>query len=442
MGRAPGDVSAMTRTHFAGWRLVLIGAGMAFAVGAHAQKTPGGSTAPPPSLDAIVRSLPATPVPSLDEPRAQWLVAQPLACLDELQPRPANRPYFWEATFRPVDGYDKIRAFYGCGDWRTAVSATWTLAAVLKHQPELSVGRLIREKLADHLGKTNIDGEVAFFKDAGAFERPYGYVWFLTLGAEIQTWNDPEAAQWATNAAPLSKYFSDQLVAYLKDLDRAVRTGGQTNTALVLMLALDASETLHDYALRAAVIDYATKSYGKDTDCALDAAVSPGDLVSPCLSEAALMTRVLPPATFVPWLDAFLPPITSPKFTPLLTATTAPLGRTGGGGANRGAGAPAGAAGPPAPTPNPSAEGAPGRGRGGGAAAARTTPIVLALTRAEAFHRLALALPDADPRAAAFRRLAALHGDAGVRAVVDPAVVEAPWLGAFALRVMLLAPAR
>ena len=100
-----------------------------------------------------------------------------------------------------------MRAFYGCGDWHSAVNATWTLTVVLKRMPEISVGRLIREKLTDHLGKTNLDGEVAFFKDAGTFERPYGYAWLLTLGAELQTWDDTQAAQWAASARAAVEVF-------------------------------------------------------------------------------------------------------------------------------------------------------------------------------------------------------------------------------------------
>jgi hypothetical protein len=376
-------------------------------------------------------------VPALDDLRAQWLVAQPFACLDELQPRPTNRPYFWEATFRPVDGYDKVRAFYGCGDWHSAVNATWTLASVLKRKPDISVNRLIREKLADHLGKSNLDGEVAYFKDAGAFERPYGYVWLLTLGAELQTWNDQQAAQWATNVAPLSKNLSEQLVAYLKDLDRPVRTGGQTNTALVLSLALDASDTLNDFALRGSVVEYATKWYAKDIDCALDAEVTTGDLVTPCLSEAALMSRVLDRATFTMWLDHFLPAVTSAKFTQLLSASMTPPGRQGGGGANRGGAPPAGGA--PAAA---AGDAAPGRGRGAGQGSGRATPIALALTRAEAFTRLARALPETDDRVRAYLALAAVHADAGIRALIDPAAIEAPWLGGYALRVLTPAQAK
>jgi hypothetical protein len=259
-------------------------------------------------MDALLAHCPRPKRPARRAARALAGRAA-VACLDELQPRPGNRPYFWEATFRPVDNYDKVRAFYGCGDWHSAVNATWTLTVVLKRMPEISVGRLIREKLTDHLGKTNLDGEVAFFKDAGTFERPYGYAWLLTLGAELQTWDNTQAAQWAANLA-LSKYFSEQS-SRTEGPRSSGPAGGQTNTALVLTLALDASSAARLRAqdrrprLREEVIH-------EDVDCATDTATA-GDLVSPCLSEAALMSRVLDRATFVPWLDKFLPAPNSPK---------------------------------------------------------------------------------------------------------------------------------
>jgi hypothetical protein len=66
----------------------------------------------------------------------------------------------------------------------------------------------------------------------------------------------------------------------------------------------------------------------------------------------------------------------------------------------------------------------------------------LALTRAEAFTRLARALPETDDRVRAYLALAAVHADAGIRALIDPAAIEAPWLGGYALRVLTPAQAK
>jgi len=81
------------------------------------------------------------------------------------------------------------------------------------------------------------------------------------------------------------------------------------------------------------------------------------------------------------------------------------------------------------------AGGGPGRGgRGGGAG--RAAPIALAFSRSDAFARLAGALPENDPRVPVFRRLAVIHADIGARALADPAALDAPWLGAYGIRVL------
>jgi len=124
-------------------------------------------------LATLMASLPAAKVAPLDSPSALVFSALPLACVDDLQPKPgATRPYFWQPTYRTVDDYSKTRAFYGCSDWSTSVSATWTLVSLLKRYPELPSGQLIREKLTEHLGRQNLEGELGYFRTAGNAQRP------------------------------------------------------------------------------------------------------------------------------------------------------------------------------------------------------------------------------------------------------------------------------
>ena len=66
-----------------------------------------------------------------------------------------------------VDGHAKTRAFYGCNDWSTAVNATWTMVTLLRRYPDLAVSGLVREKLTDHLGRSNLEGELAYFTTVG-----------------------------------------------------------------------------------------------------------------------------------------------------------------------------------------------------------------------------------------------------------------------------------
>ncbi len=383
-------------------------------------------TTKPPAADAaadfkdlltFLNSLPSASVKPLDSPTALQLGALPLTCVDDLQAKPAARPYFWQPTYKTVDAYDKNRAFYGCSDWPTAVSATWTLVTLLKRYPELPSGNLIREKLTDHLGRQNLDGELGYFKTAGNFQRPYGYAWFLKLYAELASWKDADGARYAESATPLARYFADSLVGYLIDLERPNRTAGQPNSALTLGLLLDYVDATRDMTIKRAVSETARRLYLADTDCATETeAVSP-EMVSPCLAEAAVMSRVMDQAAFVKWLDAFLPAAHSTKFKPLRTISfdVVSTGRRG----NRGQRE----SGPPVPS---AAANAP-------ANSARATWIGLAFTRAEAYARLASALPAADSRVAVFRRLSTIHAEMGQQELVSPAAFDAPWVGALAL---------
>jgi DUF2891 family protein len=414
-------------------------------------------------LPSLLKSLPSPAAPSLTPSAALLYSAVPLGCLDELQPRPTARTYFWEATYKTVDNYDKTRAFYGCGDWHTAVGATYTVVRLLKLFPDIAVNGLVREKLNDHLGRQNFEGELAYFKEAGAFERPYGYAWLLRLQAELGTWKDPEAARWSDNVAPLAKYFADSLIAYLIDLDRANKTATQANTAFALGLLLDYVDITHDTAIQRASDATARRFFLADKDCATDTEAKTAEMISPCLSEAAVMARVLDQPAFVAWLDTFLPAAYSAKFKPLTAISfdvPAAGGRRGGRG-QRGTAPPSEGAAAQAPPP-PQTTGAGGErgrgevpqtiegqqaaaggggaggGRGGPPANPRATMIGLAWTRADAFNRIASALPPDDGRVPVYRRLGAIHAARGAEGMSDPVALDAAWLGTYA--VAYLAP--
>lgn len=369
-------------------------------------------------LNALLTSLPQASVKPLDSPSALQLSALPLTCVDDLQPKPAARPYFWQPTYKTVEAYDKTRAFYGCSDWQTAVSATWTLVTLLKRYPELASGNLIREKLTDHLGRPNLEGELAYFKTAGNFQRPYGYAWFLKLYAELATWKDADGTRFAENATPLARYFAESLVGYLIDLERPNRAPGQANSAFTLGLLLDYVDATRDMTIRRAVSETARRLYLTDTNCATETEAATPEMISPCLAEAAVMSRVLDQAAFVKWFDAFLPAAQSTKFNPLRTISfdaVAPTRR----GASRGqrdTGAPATGTPVNPATSNP-----------------RATWIGLAFTRADAYSRLVTALPATDARIAVFRRLAEIHAEKGQQELVNPAAFDAPWVGALAV---------
>src|SRR5262245_18985301 len=266
-------------------------------------------------LGALLAALPPAIVKPLDAQSALLFSALPLTCVDDLQGKPTQRPpYFWQPTYKTVEAYDKNRAFYGCNDWQSAVSATWTLVVLLKRYPELSSGNLVRERLTDHLGRQNLEGELAYFKAAGNFQRPYGYAWFLKLYAELATWKDADGARYAENVTPLARYFADSLVGYLVDLERPNRTASQANSALSLSLLLDYVDITRDMTIKRAATEAARRLYSADKNCVIDTEAESPEMVSPCLTEAAVMSRILDQPAFATWLDQFLPAANSTKF--------------------------------------------------------------------------------------------------------------------------------
>lgn len=449
-------------------------------------------------LDELLEKLPRVTAPAFDESQAVALGAIQISCLDRLQPRVPPRPdtrgaassddstagrdstsqpdstgaasdtaaaapannrgegYFWVTSYSLVPNNNQTRAFWGCSDWHSAVSSTWATAYLLRNFPGSSLQDLSREKLADHLGASNLKGELAFFHAAaesinpipfsaqrGLFERPYGFAWLLKLHSELYNWPDSAARKWAVNVTPLANWMADSLGAYITTLPVPERGGSQTNTALSLMLALDYASTSGDAPLREQIVATSRRFYLADKACKTEseaaagragrsgdrgraggqgrerdstkrgapadtgfndlsapgAAAPPrrrsggGDVVSPCLTEAALMSRVLAPAELVAWLDAFLPPLQSGRFSPLTE--------------------PAGGSGPVAP-------------------AERARLSGLSFQRAQAMERIAHALPATDQRVAVFHRLSAIHAKRGFD-LMHGDVRGISWLPAYAL---------
>jgi hypothetical protein len=446
-----------------------------------AQQTPPRADTIPPrpdykDLQELLANLPNIAAPEFGEQRALWLGSLPLACIDRLHARPgraggagraaappaadttrgrggaapdsagrrAGPPggratvsaaeYFWVATYRLIPEHNRRRAFWGCTDWRSSVSSTWVIARLLREFPASGLHELSLEKLNDHLGKTNLEGELAFFRTAaGTFERPHGYAWLLKLQSELRSWPDSTAKRWANNVAPLAAWMADSLIAHMNALRQPVRTGSQTNTAFILMLASDYAEVSGHLRLRTAITTAARRFYLADKQCntlaeagAAGAArgrgagrgATPGaaaadsagrgagagrgpvppqltagaaDILSPCLAEAALMARVLTPAAFVTWLDAFLPPLQSGRFAPLTEA------------------------------PGANATGA-----------ERVRLSALAFQRAYALERIARVLPATDARVIVLRRLSAIHAERGFQLMRDD-TMGTHWLPAYAL---------
>jgi hypothetical protein len=221
--------------------------------------------------------------------------------------------------------------FYGSYDWHSSVHGHWLLVRALRLLPSLLVRTPAIASLLDRqFTADKVAGEIAYLhqRSRGPFERTYGWAWLLKLGAELQLGcrvppSDPLGAamrRWKDALQPLVDAFATRYVAYLPKATYPVRVGTHANSAFGLALALDYASINHA-DLHAMIVAKAKAWYGRDVNCP---AWEPDgtDFLSPALMEAECMRRVLPPADFLAWFDAFLPGLAEGRPATLFTPAT------------------------------------------------------------------------------------------------------------------------
>jgi Protein of unknown function (DUF2891) len=354
------------------------------------------------SAAQVLTGIANPPERALDAALASKLVKLSLDCVDREYP---NKPSDVQASDEEVLPPRKLHpVFFGCFDWHSAVHGHWAMTRVLRTFPKAPEAKTIRAALNKHLTRAGLQAELRYFKQEHhkLFERPYGWGWYLRLVTEVRALpaSDPDAKRWAAALEPLEQLLTARTVDYLKRLSVPVRAGTHNNTAFALNHIHDYAVARRDVNLLAAIIAAAQRFYGEDSDCPLAYEPSGEDFISGCLAEADLMRRVLGKAgegreksDFNAWLDRFLPPLTSPKLTPLLT--------------------------PPRVLD-------------------RKDPkighlIGLSMQRAWTMKGIASALQPGDPRAEAFRRLAGVHRDDALKLMFGSGYGGAHWLASFAV---------
>jgi len=200
-------------------------------------------------------------------------------------------------------------AFYGCFDWHSSVHGHWMLVKLLRDHPGMARAADIRAVLDENLSPERIAVEVAYLDQANrrSFERTYGWAWLLKLAGELRAWDDASARRWAAALQPLAEALTTRFMAFLPKQTYPIRTGVHPNTAFSLELALDYAQATGDVHFEALIRERALAWFGLDRNGPL--AWEPGgeDFLSPCLEEAALMSRVLPLPAYRRWLQGFLP---------------------------------------------------------------------------------------------------------------------------------------
>jgi hypothetical protein len=330
---------------------------------------------------------------SVDPLLAERFARLALACVHQEYPNKISHTLSSDADARVPR--ELTPAFYGCYDWHSSVHGHWLLARVARLLPEAPFSGDARAALARSLAPEKLAAEVSYLQGKGrvSFERPYGLAWLLQLVAELREWNAPQAREWSESLWPLERAAMARLRAWLPKLTRPVRVGEHSQTAFALGLVLDWARSGGEREMEALVVARSRDFYGADRACPLGYEPSGEDFLSPCLGEADLMRRVLQPAEYARWLDAFLPDLPrdgrSDWLAPgIVTDPTDPkLAHLDG----------------------------------------------LNLSRAWMLEGIAAGLPERDRRIAALRPAAAMHREKGLAAVTGEHYEGGHWLGTFAV---------
>ena len=218
-------------------------------------------------------------------------------------------------------------AFYGAFDWHSAVEMHWAVVRCLRRFPSAAYQTEARAVLDPLLTPEHLATELAFFATPQhrTIERPYGWGWFLTLAHELETWDDPDGRRWASAVMPLADHFASGLVAWIPKLTYPQRTGLHPNTAFGLSLSLDFARWRAgrgDVAILDAIERGAHRWFGADAAYPAHYEPSGADFLSPALTEAELMSRLLPADAFPGWLDGFLPGLARREPGTLFTPAT------------------------------------------------------------------------------------------------------------------------
>jgi hypothetical protein len=330
---------------------------------------------------------------NLDSATAARFAALALDCIHREYPNKIAHAMNSDADAKPPR--ELTPAFYGCYDWHSSVHGHWLLVRVSRRLPSSDVAVKAKTALAASLTRSNLEREAAYLNSPGraTFERPYGLAWLLQLASDLRQWDDAQAREWSANRQPLEHAAVERVSTWIEKLPHPVRSGEHSNTAFSLGLMLDYARVSGNRSFEQVLERRARAFYLGDRGCPLNYEPSGEDFLSPCVAEADVVRRILPPAEFARWLAAFLPGIPKDGSTAWLR---------------------------PGVVSDPS-DGKLAHLDG------------LNLSRAWMLEAIASALPPNDPRTSTLRATSAEHARDGLRAVTGEHYEGGHWLASFAV---------
>jgi hypothetical protein len=239
---------------------------------------------------------------------ASHLASLPLKCIEQEWPNKTNHTSNND-TDHVLSPKELHPAFYGCFDWHSCVHGHWMLVKLLKLFPNLPEAGAIRSTLNRTITDATIKEETNYFNRplTASWERTYGWGWLLKLDEELLSWDNEDGRRWHTTLQPLVQKIVSLWKNFLPKQTYPNRTGVHPNTAFGLVFAIDYARAVKDTAFEKAITRSSMRIYGNDKNAPATWEPNGSDFLSPALEEADLMRRILQPAAFVRWFDAFLP---------------------------------------------------------------------------------------------------------------------------------------
>jgi hypothetical protein len=217
--------------------------------------------------------------------------------------------------------------FYGSFDWHSSVRMHWALLRLMRRAPAVVPAGRIRAVLSAQFTPVAVAAEAEFIAGPdGVTECPQGWGWALALIHEAATWDHPDGQKWAATLSPLAGALVRRFLGWLPDQVYPVRYGTERGSAFALSLAwpfAQAQAAAGDPALAEAIATRAAAWFSADMMYPGDWEPLGHDCLSPALTEAELMSRVLPARDFADWLTMFLPGIEWGRPASLFTPTAA-----------------------------------------------------------------------------------------------------------------------
>jgi hypothetical protein len=209
--------------------------------------------------------------------------------------------------------------FFGSFDWHSCVHAWWSLLTLRRLFPDMPEALAIARLADDSFTADKVAVELAYLDRplSRGFERPYGWAWLLYLDLEASR---HAGNNWGAELEPLARAFADRFRDYLRILTYPIRAGTHFNTAFALVLTVEWA-TRFDPDLAELSGARARHWFRGDHDCQ---AWEPSgdDFLSPTLTEALLMSRVMDREEFRGWFADFLPRIGDMQPATLFTPAT------------------------------------------------------------------------------------------------------------------------